>query len=376
MRKRINKERVRKIVLVVPSIGMGEVVFISMVVGVIRDNMPRATITFVSGEYSCAFLRFIPGVSECVALETLGFSPGREAGEGLMGKLRYMLLLPRFILFFRRRGFDLAFVSGRGRLFTSWLFLVLRLAGTAEVVLLAPVLQRHLDAKTHVVDSYKAILREMGLAVKDGAAPALSMPEGAMEEARRFLEDRGMDPAGTRFIGICPQSTRAIKNWAPEKFIALMERLAVDPQVRFLVFAHGDEEWARAFSEGAGARALVLGSLPMEMLMGLVRHCGLFISVDTGPMHIAAAFGVPTIGLFGPTSAAMYGPYGEGNVAISADVSGCRYYDPTFMGGASVQLCYREDRCLVESDSCINRISVDDVAEAARKLLPAVAVPQ
>jgi ADP-heptose:LPS heptosyltransferase len=154
-----------------------------------------------------------------------------------------------------------------------------------------------------------------------------------------------------------------------------MERLGTDPLVRFLVFAHGDEESSRPFREGAGSKALVFGSLPVERLMGLVSLCGLFISVDTGPMHIAAAFGVPTIGLFGPTSAAMYGPYGEGTMAISADVSGCRYYDPTFMSGASVQECYREDRCLIAEESCINTISVDDVAEAAGKLLPA-AVPR
>ncbi len=375
MSAKVNKSKVKKIVFVMPSIGMGEVVFISMVVGVIRENMPGASITFVSGAYSCAFLRFIKGVKECVALESLGFSADRfSSGGGVLSKLRYLWLLPRFFFFFRRGSYDLAVISGRGRLFTSWIYLVLRLSGTGELVLLGKVLQRHLSSGTHVVESYKAILREMGFIVGRDARPELNLPDDEAEEAREFLAGKGMEKGRHKIIGICPLSTRSIKNWSPAKFLELMKRLGQDPDVMFIVFAHGDEEAVARFRDGSGAGALLVGSVPIARLMALISQCDLFVSVDTGPMHIASAFGIPTVGIFGPTSAAMYGPYGEGNLVLGADVSGCRYFEPTFMAGGPVQLCYKEDRCLIDKESCVNRITVEQVVEASGKLLPGLAL--
>ncbi len=370
MSERIEKDNVRKIVLVMPSIGMGEVVFISMVVGVLRANMPGASITFISGEYSCAFLRFIPGVKECLALESMGFCAGRSLKErGLLSKLRYLRLFPRFYLFFRRRAYDLAVISGRGRLFTSWLNLILRLSGSGQVVVLGKILQRHLNPRTHVLDSYRAILKEMGFVVDENIGPTLSVSDGAVAGAGEFLQRSGIVPGRHKVIGICPLSTRAIKNWAPGKFLELMERLGTDPDVRIVVFAHGGEDAVKPFRDGDAGR-VVVGDVSLERLVALIRHCDLFISVDTGPMHIASALGVPTVGIFGPTSATMYGPYGKGNISLAADVSGCRYFDPTFMGSDKAQLCYSEDRCLVDKESCVNRVSVSEVLGAAAKLLP------
>jgi len=366
----IKNSGIKKIVLVMPSIGMGEVVFISKMVGIIRKNMPMTSITFISREYSCSFLKFIPGVKECVAFEDLGFSMVGSAGSGLMGRLRYLTFFPRFFLLFKRRAYDLAVVAGRGRFFTTWLYFVLRLAGTGEIMLVAKILKSHLDARTHVIDTYKAILEEMGLEVGEDTGPSLTVSGRAEEEARKFLFGKKIEPGRQRIIGICPLSTRAIKNWSPANFIALMERLGEDPDVRFLVFAHGDDESVRPFTEGAGEKAIVLGDLSFERLIALIKECDIFISVDTGPMHIASAFGIPTVGIFGPTSADMYGPFGKGNIALSADVSGCRYFDPTFMGSGKVQLCYSEDRCLIDSESCVNRVSVEDVLTACSGLLP------
>jgi len=365
----IKKSNVKRIVVIAPSIGMGEVVFISMVVGVIKDNIPGAVVTFISGEYSCAFLRFIPGVSECISLESLGFSRSRSLqNSGILSKLKYLFLFPHVLLALRRGAFDLALVSGRGRFFTSWIHLLLRISGTHQVVLLKNMLQNHLSSDLHVVDSYRAILRDIGLTVDENIEPSLSLSSEAEAEAREFLLSKGIEAGRHKVIGICPLSTREIKNWSSAKFIELMTRLRVDGDVRLIVFAHGSGEAVKVFKESGGG-SLIVGSLSLEKLMALIKHCDLFISVDTGPMHIAAAFGIPTVGIFGPTAATMYGPYGKGNIVLGADAPGCRYFDPTFMGSDKVQLCYSEDRCLIDKESCVNRVTVEEVLGAAAKLL-------
>jgi ADP-heptose:LPS heptosyltransferase len=51
-------------------------------------------------------------------------------------------------------------------------------------------------------------------------------------------------------------------------------------------------------------------------MAGLINNCGLIVANDSGPMHIAAALGVPTLGLFGPTNPQMHGPYAENSCYV------------------------------------------------------------
>ena len=59
--------------------------------------------------------------------------------------------------------------------------------------------------------------------------------------------------------------------------------------------------------------------LPLLHLAGLISRCALFVTNDSGPMHLAAALGVPVIALFGPTDATATGPMGEGHMIIRKD---------------------------------------------------------
>jgi ADP-heptose:LPS heptosyltransferase len=114
--------------------------------------------------------------------------------------------------------------------------------------------------------------------------------------------------------------------------------------------------------------------LPFSQFLGLVARCDLFIGVDTGPSHVAAALGVPTIGIFGPTSSIIAAPSGEKSVALQAEKD-CPYYRPLglFHPGEPVPLCYGQDRCqIVErlaTQTCTNLVSAAEVFAVARGLL-------
>ena len=89
--------------------------------------------------------------------------------------------------------------------------------------------------------------------------------------------------------------------------------------------------------------------------MALSRHARLIVSGDTGPLHIAAAVGVPAVGVFGPTNPRRNGPWRDEDISISRyDVCDCHY----------------ERRCRRDDDHwCLGSISVDEVAAAiARRL--------
>ena len=104
------------------------------------------------------------------------------------------------------------------------------------------------------------------------------------------------------------------------------------------------------------------GELNLKSAVCLISKCDLFISIDTGPMHIASCQGIKTIGLFGPNTPKLWSPYGNYNVSIykSVECSPCIQNDKGYMPD-----------CLRKTDKylCMNLISVSEVFEAGKRLL-------
>ena len=115
-------------------------------------------------------------------------------------------------------------------------------------------------------------------------------------------------------IGLGPTANWDGKIWPPERFVALFQALAaLLPGARAAVFAGpGALEAARAAPVLAalpGALNLV-GSLTLPQAAACLKRCAIFIGNDSGLMHLAAAAGTPTLGLFGRSRAAEYAPAG------------------------------------------------------------------
>ena len=122
-------------------------------------------------------------------------------------------------------------------------------------------------------------------------------------------------PPGGPVIGLGPTANWAGKVWPAERFVAVYHQLAATlPGARAAVFAGpGAAERAMAAAVLAalpGAIDLV-GSLSLPQAAACLARCALFIGNDSGLMHLAAAAGAPTLGLFGPTPASEYAPSGR-----------------------------------------------------------------
>ena len=148
-------------------------------------------------------------------------------------------------------------------------------------------------------------------------------------------------------IGLGPTANWAGKIWPPERFVALYNELAgLFPEARVAVFA-GPGAHERALAEPVlaalpGAIDLV-GNLSLPEVAACLRRCAIFIGNDSGLMHLAAAAGAPTLGLFGRSRADEYAPAGvRTQVAVA----------PGPAGGAPME-----------------GLSVETVAAAARRLL-------
>ncbi len=145
------------------------------------------------------------------------------------------------------------------------------------------------------------------------------------------------------YFVIAPAAGSPVKRWAPERFGELALRLSM---TAFIVAGEVDSECAERVATASGDRAISLaGRLSLKGLAALIAGARFVVCNDTGPMHIAAAVGVPVFAVFGPTSAAKTGPYGDIHTVVRSDLE--------------CSPCYRRKLC--KDWRCMDAVTVDRV---------------
>jgi ADP-heptose:LPS heptosyltransferase len=171
---------------------------------------------------------------------------------------------------------------------------------------------------------------------------------------------RGQGPV----LALAPAANWIGKTWPVERFSQVAMKLLRDPYAplkggRLMVLGGpGDEKLARGLRDVAGTGFIDLaGKADLVTAYACLKRARLFIGNDSGAMHLAAAAGCPTIGLFGPSDERLYAPYGPHTRVVRGPRSfeQIRAVDPGF-GQA---LCHMMD------------LPVDKVVAAAKDLLKA-----
>ncbi len=117
------------------------------------------------------------------------------------------------------------------------------------------------------------------------------------------------DPLPEAFLAIHPGSGSPHKNWPAERFAALAD--ALSPGRPFALVAGPADDQSSAALLASVPRARVLRGLPLRLLGGVLARAAVYVGNDSGVSHLAAAFGAPTLALFGPTDPAAWAPIGS-----------------------------------------------------------------
>jgi len=165
---------------------------------------------------------------------------------------------------------------------------------------------------THIVEQNLSLAS--ALASQELAFPGVEFPhdETVEQELRRKLANRGI---GENVI-LNPGAGWGAKQWPVERYGDVARRLAQETGLRSLInFGPGEETLARVLEKASAGAAEVISTSVTE-LIGLTRHAKLFIGGDTGPMHLAAALGIPVAAIFGPTNPARNGPFATNSIVL------------------------------------------------------------
>jgi len=186
-------------------------------------------------------------------------------------------------------------------------------------------------------------------------SPMLWLPETKEQQAA------GLIPDGSPVLAVGPTANWRAKTWRSEHFVGLIERLTgpdgIMPGGRVAIFGRDDErpmalKLINAIPEER--RIDLVGRLDLLEVFACLKRCQFYVGNDSGLMHLAAASGIPTLGLFGPSPEAHYAPWGKYCGVVSTSVPYEEIFPAKFDHRAS--------------DSLMDSLSVDDAEQAVRKL--------
>ncbi len=144
------------------------------------------------------------------------------------------------------------------------------------------------------------------------------------EAGRRRVQELRKNPGREvqPVVGIHPGATWPAKRWLPDRFAGLADRLAREGATVILTAGAREETTIGEVRAASELDHPVLASLPLRQLAAVIAACDVYVANDGGPMHIAAAVGTPTIGLFGPGEEDIWFPYSaeDGHRVLRKDV--------------------------------------------------------
>lgn len=343
---------------------IGDLLMVLEAITLVRRFAPGARIDLVVGRWNEPVARLIPGIDTVELLDArwmareghgLGWpallqharqwrTRQYDLGINFEPDIRSNLLLA-FSGAKRRAGFA---SGGGGSLLT-------------DVATFDPDTHIAKNATALVARAFSGIPVAQGSVVQDfSPGSLLDIPDSARRRAADLL---AAAPAGSPIIGLQPAAGRQIKEWDPLRFAETGAELARTRSASFVLIGSAADARALDAVRAAWPAHVPLLELPhntdLVVLAALLERLSLFITGDTGPMHLAAAVGTPVLAIFGPSLPTRYAPLSTHSRIVRIDIP-C----------SPCNLMRRPPaRCVGHVPDCLAGIATADVVRAANEML-------
>jgi lipopolysaccharide heptosyltransferase II len=294
---RIIKKQINKILCIKPR-GIGDVVLSTIVLDNLINYYPSVKINYLTEEFARPVLENNPLINKIL---TMGKSEFSFKVAWRIRKEKYDMILdlwsnPRTaqITFFSGAKYKVGFAY-RGRKY-------------AYNILASDQRGEHHSAE-HNLELLKAIdvpviSKKIHCYVSD-----LNAEVGKQSLTKNFK--------GKNVVGIIPSGGWPSKRCDAPKWIEICRTIKSKYDVVFLViWGPGDEKDAGFINKNLPEDSILAPETDLSAMMGLIKNCDIVIVNDSGPMHIAAALGIPTLGIFGPTNPKAHGPYADNSAYV------------------------------------------------------------
>jgi len=218
------------------------------------------------------------------------------------------------------------------------------------------------DASLHDVDRNISLLEPLGIRPAEcQRILRVEVSRHSQREVESLFASLGIQENGKVF-GIHPGSVWPTKRWSPEGYAKLMFQLKRKYSCQILLFGGSEDQKiiSRLQQLSGHLGVSVAGKIGLDELPCAISRCSVFITNDSGPMHIAVARGVPVVAVFCATTPSLgFYPYSSKAVVVEKDLP-CR---PCSSHGGR--------RCPLGTEDCIRLIQADHVLQGVEKVLEA-----
>ena len=343
-------------ILVIKIVGLGDTVLMLPSITALKATYPQARISAMVTPLSSGILQYIKSIDELIVYDIF------SSHKGIIGLIKLILLL-------RRKRFNLVIdFEQHIKLISivSYLTGASRRIGFSNEKLGRGLLltdKIHLDDAEHTVKNFAELVKKAGVKANITHLERIDVPDRDRDFVENWLSKRNIVP-GTLLVGIHPGSggSATSRRWPKERFAQIADKLAEIYGARVIITGSPSEvelanEVARLMKT---VPVIAAGQMSIGQLIGLIDKLHLYISNDTGPMHISAAMGTPTIGLFGPNTPVRYKPYGNQHISI---------YKPSPCSPCINVHKGEVPDCKQSSVLCLESITVEEVWYAIEKLI-------
>src|SRR3989344_1350539 len=225
--------------------------------------------------------------------------------------------------------------------------------------------------KQHAVETFLDLARAVDAEYDINKLPKLNYSKSDRNKVDRFLNDNKVKN-NDFLVCVAAGSAESAKArmWPPDRYAELCDEIISRHNARIVFTGTPNEsdlvKDIQNRMEHKDRTINAAGEINLNQLFYLVSKCRLFIGNDSGPMHIAAAQGIKTLGLFGPNLPVRFGPYGKGNIGLYKGYN-CAYSPCINVHKGQVPDCMYPKNSN-DYQKCMKNISVDDALKEVEKL--------
>lgn len=332
----IDKSGIKKILCIKPR-GIGDVVLSTIVIDNLKGHFHSATIDYLTETFAKPVLEFNPNINKVLTMSKSEF-PLKVAFR--IKKEKYDLILD---LWSNPRSAQITFLSGvkyragfayRGR---KYAYNILATSGRG---------------KGHTAEHNLELLKAIDVPIASKNVQYFISDED--DNFAKYFIHNNFTTKSKKIVGIIPAGGWESKRCDAVKWVEICKAISEKYKSKFLIlWGPGDEKDSEFIKNSLRELAVIAPETNFRQMSGLIKNCDLVLANDSGPMHISAALGVPTLGIFGPTNPKSHGPYSPKSDYVNKEDLFCLICNKL--------VCPYKHECMLE-------LPVENVMEKVKKI--------
>ena len=339
-------------ILVINLMHIGDLMLVTPVLRTLRTNYPSARLTLLADKKLRDLVEFNPHIDECMLIDK-------------KGKDDHFGAFFRFIMGVRRKKYDLVINLHRNERASA----IAAFSGAKRIVGYAkPGFSLFFDevlpnkkAIMHQIHSHFEVLtKACGVTRIDDGGLEMEIPPGMDDEAARLWGENF--PEGKKVIAFNISASWPTKRWLDDYFAECADRLLLRGYGVAFFGGPMDEEIVQSClskmkRKDDGNVRVFTGKVSLGVLAGMLRRSALFLTTDSGPMHVGVAMNMPIVTMFGSSPVPGFYPYDAKDVLVKT---------PEPCHPCGIHICPKKGD---DNMACMKKIPVDVVMRYVDELL-------